>query len=195
MKIAPRFVIVSALMTAPLISLAASQSHDGDLQNRALRESRIIINNLVSIRTSGKSWSEILQNDLPKALDAQCGFMDIIGLPAGTTFNDSREAVSKLAGYRITSSISAQMSRSGAALDLVGTSIDSSSDTKYALVTLLTTPHKAKDKPITLIFEESVKGHMALCDVASGTAVNDGILRNIQRELDEGPELHSNNDL
>lgn len=175
-----RATLFSALILLPF----AAQSGDFEkaTERHAQTAARDLLVQMYQHREQGVSWKAILSTKLPEMIDDNCGYQELINLP-DEGFEGMKDEVARVAGRRFDKEFQAQLSRRGAAVDLVGVSSIKLSSGDHALVELRVIPAQPKDKTISLLYQLNADGRMSLCDVIPGKKLDDGILRTLGKEL------------
>lgn len=175
-----RFTLFSALFLLPF----AAQSGDFEkaTERHAQTSARDLLVQMSQFREKGTSWKTILTTKLPDQIDDTCGYQELVNLPEDG-FEVMRKEVAKVAGNRFDKEFQAQLSRPGAAVDLVKVTSIKLSSGDHALVQLRVIPAQPEDKNISLLYQLNSEGRMSLCDVIPGQKVNEGIIYKLGKEL------------
>lgn len=152
------------------------------LKRHAQTHTRNLFQDMVTLRGTGLPWRTILESNLPKVIDTECGYKKQVGLP-DASFSVVQPDVAKIAGQRIADSYAQMFSRKSTTIDLASVRHMSGKPGDQVIVTLRAIPAQKADNKISFLLELDPYGQMVLCDVIIGENPDNGVLLSIGREL------------
>ncbi len=142
---------------------------------------RMLMEDMVDLRAAGVSWTTILEENLPKAIDDRCGIQSHLRVTAD--LDKVRPQASKVIGQRFAHLFGPMLSRPGATMRLESIQHIKRSSSDQVMVTLKVIPAARQDKQLSLLYELNNFGEMVLCDVIWGNKIEEGVIFSLGNKL------------